>query len=83
MEIVFIRLVALKCYVNKRNNVYHQVKFFITPPPPFPLPPFFLFAEIFNKRPGRLFEALQYDISFQIPKNPKIKKILKNLVICP
>ena len=40
-----------------------------------------LFVEIFNKRPGCLFEALQYEISFQIPKNEQIKKILKNLVM--
>ena len=75
MEIALIHFVILKCYVDKRNNVYHQLTFF-TPPSTF-------FVEIFNKRPGRLFEALQYEISFQIPKNQQIKKILKNLVICP
>ena len=75
MEIAFIHLVTLKCYVDEINNVYHQLKFF-TPPSP-------IFVEMFNKRPGHLFEALQCDITFQISKNQQIKKILKNLVICP
>ena len=74
MEIAFIHLVTLKCYVDK-INVYHQLTYSATSSAPF--------VEIFNKRPGCLFEALQYDISFQIPKNEQIKKILKSLVICP
>ena len=75
MEIAFIHLVTLKCYVDKINNVYHQLTYFATSSP--------LFVAILNKRPGCLFEALQYSISFQIPKNQQIKKILKNLVIYP
>ena len=75
MEIAFMRLETLKCYVDKRNDVYHQLTFFMPPSP--------IFVETFNKHPGRLFEVLQYDISFQIPKNQQIKKILKNLVTCP
>ena len=75
MEIAFIHLVTLKCYVDKRNNVYHQLTFFM------PLPLFFV--EIIHKRTGGLLEALQYDISFLMPKTRQIKKILKNLVICP
>ena len=75
MEIPFMHLVTLEHYVDKRNNVYHQLTFF-TPPSP-------LFVEMFNKRLGRLFEALQCDISSQIPKNQRIKKVLKSLVICP
>ena len=59
MEIAFINLVTLKCYADKRNNFYQQLTFF-TPSP--------LSVETFNKCPGRSFEALQYDISFQIPK---------------
>ena len=69
MEIAFIHLVTLKYYVDMRNNVYYQLTFF--------MPPSLLFVEIFNKCPGHLFEALQYDISSQTLKHQKIKKILK------
>ena len=75
MEVAFIHLVTLKYYIDKRNNVYLQLTFFT--------PFLHLFVEIFNKRPGRLLEALQDDVFFQIPKKQQIKKILKNLVICP
>ena len=68
MEIAFIYFVTLKCYVDKRNHVYHQLTF---------LRPFLPFC-----RNVRLFEALQYDISFQLSKNEQSKKILKTLVIC-
>ena len=72
MKIAFINLVTLKCYVDKINNVYHQLTYFATPSP--------LFVEIFSKRLGRLFEALQCEISFQIPKNQQIFSDLVSLV---
>ena len=65
MEIAFIDLVTLTCYVDRRNNVYNQLTFLCPTSP--------LFVEIFNKCPGRLFKALQCDFS-DTKKANKLRK---------
>ena len=67
MEIAFINLVTLKCYADKRNNVYQQLTFFT---------PSSLSVETLNALDVHL---KHYSMTFlsRYQKNNKLKNIKK------